>query len=105
MKYVCNKCMKKYASTDGVRKHSRKKHLEWISFLKPKQYCTEIKSLFDSDELQKLLEPIPPISEMKDSQIISILILGKNCYNTLEPNYYDISEDSIVDAIFEALSI
>ena len=61
MKYVCNKCMKKYASTDGVRKHSRKKHLEWISFLKPKQYCTEIKSLFDSDELQKLLEPIPPI--------------------------------------------
>ena len=58
MNYVCNKCMKKYASTDGVRKHSRNKHLEWISFLKPKQYCTEIKSLFDSDELQKLLEPI-----------------------------------------------
>lgn len=39
-KYAClfPNCTHIYAKTDGVRKHARKKHTEWIKRKKPKEY-------------------------------------------------------------------
>jgi hypothetical protein len=39
--FFCNKCYRRYATTDGVRKHANKKHSEWVKHLKPLDYSTE----------------------------------------------------------------
>ena len=43
-KYECNfaGCNKRFASTDGVRKHARKSHGEWVCNLSPQEYARSI---------------------------------------------------------------
>jgi hypothetical protein len=43
------RCKCVYASTDGIRKHSNKKHKKWISKLKPSEFSINLN--FDFDEL------------------------------------------------------
>lgn len=41
-RFKCRRCGKIYASTDGVRKHARKRHKDWIEHLPPSEYAMEL---------------------------------------------------------------
>ena len=99
--FVCNKCDKKYVSTDGARKHARKKHSDWIKSLKPNEYCRPYKANnfnFDFTELIKLLSPLPKIYSMNDNEILTLVTLGHHCLQELS-----IKDDDLVEEWFSQL--
>ena len=83
-KFICNKCENKYVTTDGVRKHARKNHGDWVKFLKPIDYCTPCEPyILNFKDLKKLLYPIKPIKKIDNYEIMNILTLGNDYYKDL----------------------
>lgn len=81
-------CNKRYASTDGVRKHARKTHMAWLKAIdenagsrdrqlesKPSTYCTM--ELVDADEAEaENLEPSPTLLPAAMPNMADIPALG-----------------------------
>jgi hypothetical protein len=101
--FKCNKCNQKYASTDGVRKHARNKHKDWVNSLKPTDYCTRYQPYnFSFKELITLLTPLPPIYSMTDDEILTLLTLGHHYIKELTQHKL-IEDNELVEEWFSQL--
>lgn len=101
--YKCNKCGNKYVSTDGVRKHARNKHGDWVKKLKPTDYCTTYQPYnFNFKELISLLTPLPPIVSMTDNEILTLLTLGNHYFKEITQRKI-IEDNELVEEWFSQL--
>ena len=95
--FICNKCEKKDVTTDGVRKHARKHHGQWVTFLKPVDYCRPCEPSFNFKDLRKLLYPLKSIRKMNDYEIMTLLTLGNDYDKDKDLLYPKIQDPKIQD--------
>jgi len=106
--FFCNKCYRRYASPDGVRKHANKKHTEWIKYLKPFSYSTPCDGVTEwiiltKDEWISRVKPLVyPRCEETNVEINAVPEIT-NAVNVV-PVVPDVTDEDIINLFFEALA-